>query len=310
MESLYYRFLNHYQGSYTSKVLTEAIQLLFDLWPYLLAGIAITTLIKLYLPGNRLSGILMAKRNLSIPLASLLGVISPLGSYVLIPLSAALFRTGIPFPVLMALLVSSPLIDPNLFILTNGALGIEMAVARLIAAFLIGILAGYVTAFLMDRKWFIPALSGKKEPGDRWLAPTDVKPDLKTFGKSFFKMTLYIGKFFLLAILLAAAIKIFTPPNLMLRIFRDNTFLSILFSTSAGIPFYVCGGAAIPVVMELANLGLSKGAILAFFISGPVTKLSNLVLIAALYKKNVLVSYITIGIAGAILAGLLFQWLG
>ena len=77
-------------------------------------------------------------KNMSILLAAAIGVVAPLGSYVVIPLSASLFLLGTPLPVLMALLVASPLIDPNLFILTAGAFGYKLALARMTAAFFLG----------------------------------------------------------------------------------------------------------------------------------------------------------------------------
>ena len=137
LKSLFYNFLNHYEGSYTKRVLEEALILLGDLWPYLVLGIIATSLIKLYISKNKITEFFQNRKNLSIVLAALIGVISPLGSYIIIPLSAALFLMGTPLPVLISLLMSSPLINPNLFLLTAGAFGYEMAVLRLLSALLL-----------------------------------------------------------------------------------------------------------------------------------------------------------------------------
>ena len=81
----------------------------------------------------------------------------------------------------------------------------------------------------------------------------------------------------------------------------------MVLTTAAGVPFYVCGGAAIPVVQSLAELGMSKGAVLAFFISGPVTKVSNLVILGAAFKSRLLAWYLLAGIGGALLLGMLYN---
>ncbi len=308
-KSLFYNFLNHYEGSYTKKVLEEALILLGDLWPYLVLGIIATSLIKLYISKTKITEFFQNRKNLSIILAALIGVVSPLGSYVVIPLSAALFLMGTPLPVLISLLISSPLINPNLFLLTAGAFGYEMAVLRLLSAFLLGIAAGYFTLWLIKIKYIHPeiALNKNNHPNIAPYEPSNNKSLAKKFGFEIYKMTIYISKYFFLGILLAATIKILVPPNLMIKLFRGNNFLSVLFSTGAGIPFYVCGGAAIPVVQQLADLGMNKGAVLAFFISGPVTRISNLVLVRTVFSPRVFVFYLSVSIFGAFLFGLIYS---
>ncbi len=309
LESLFYGFIEHYEGSYTKKVLEEALNLLVNLWPYLVSGIFATSLIKLFISKNRISGFFQNRKNISIILAALIGVISPLGSYVIIPFSAALFLMGTPLPVLMALLISSPLIDPNLFLLTAGAFGYEMAVLRLLSAFLLGVCAGYISLWLINLKFINPELAVNKNNNyNNASSRKQGKGSLShEFGTELYKMTIYISKYFFLGILLAAIIKILMPPNLMIKVFNGNNFLSVLFSTGAGIPFYVCGGAAIPVVQQLADLGMSKGAVLAFFISGPVTKISNLVLVKTAFSSRIFLFYLSVSFAGAFLFGLLYN---
>ncbi|MBN2523954.1 MAG: permease [Bacteroidales bacterium] len=309
MEDLYFRLLNHYQGSYTKQVIDESFILLSNLWPYLVIGIIATTGIKIYLTKDRIAGFLYQRKKVPILIASLTGIVSPLGSYIVIPLSAALFTMGVPLPVLMALLVSSPLIDPNLFVLTTGAFGIEMALVRLISAFLLGLAAGYTTELLIHQKIIKPGAILYSNNSFEQTSINDIsqKPDFKQFIHELYKMARFISKYFFLAILLAAAIRILTPSNLMTKLFQGNDFLSVLFSTGAGIPFYVCGGAAIPVVEQLADLGMSKGAVLAFFISGPVTKVSNLLLMITVFRFRIFLTYLLTGIVGAIILGIIYN---
>jgi len=245
----------------------------------------------------------------SIIVASLLGIVSPLGSYVIIPLSAALYGIGVPLPPLMALMISSPLINPNLFILTAGALGIEMAILRTLSALILGILSGYLTVFMINMKII---KTGNVLRNDTTFIINDdsANKNRNTFSRflvELYKITIYISKYFFLAILIAAVIKIFVNPDYIMRFFGDNNFLSVLITSGAGIPFYVCGGAAIPVVQQLAELGMSKGAVLAFFISGPVTRISNLILINFTFKRAILWNYLLIGIVGACVFGLLYN---
>lgn len=309
--NIFHDLRNHFSLSYTRRILIEALDLLKVLWPYLVAGIILTSLIKIFLTRKQVAEFFHARKNASIFVAAFVGIISPLGSYIAIPMAAALFLIGTPIPVLMAFLVSSPLIDPNLFILTAGAFGYEMAVARTIAAFILGITAGYSTILLLKIRFLNP----DKVVNDEFNKPAFATGQhagkegfIRSYAKELFKMTRYISKFFFLAILLAAAVKILTPPHLMVRLFNGNNFMSVLFSAGAGIPFYTCGGAAIPVVKELADFGMSNGAILAFFISGPVTKISNLVLMQSAFNLRIFLIYLLVGIIGAVLLGLIYNF--
>ena len=305
----YYWFLNIFDNSYTKKILIESWQLLGQLWPYLVIGILLTVLIKLYISKNRLAAFFNRKQRVSIILAALIGVISPLGSYVIIPLSSALFTIGVPLPVLIALLIASPLIDPNLFLLTYGAFGMKMALARTLSAFLLGVFSGYGILWLSKSGAMNNGkiLNSKNNKSVANFINGENKPTLKLFGTELYKMSLYVSKYFFLAILLSAIIKILVSPNYLMRFFNGNEFMSVLLTTAAGVPFYVCGGAAIPVVQQLAQLGLSKGAVLSFFISGPVTKISNLVLMQSAFSTKVFLYYLFCGISGAFLFGILYN---
>lgn len=309
MESLYHKFLNHYLGSHTKLIIDESIVLFLNLWVYLVIGIILTSLIKMYLNKDQVAGFLQRKNNISITVAALIGIVSPLGSYIVIPLSAALFALGVPLPLLMALLVSSPLIDPNLFFLTAGAFGFEIAFARVVAAFLLGLLAGYTTRWLLttQKLQLTSILNNEATSTSIIVSDQYTNPTIKKFFNELYRMSRFISKYFFLAILLAALIKILTPPDLMIKIFGQKSFLSVILSTGAGIPFYVCGGAAIPVVEQLADLGMSKGAVLAFFISGPVTKISNLIVMNAIFRMKVFILYLTVGICGAMIFGLIYN---
>jgi len=310
IERAYYWFLHHFDFSYTKRILLESVDLLAMLWPYLVGGIILSTLIYLYLSKQYIASLFSRRgKHLSIFMAAFIGILSPVGSYVLIPLSAALVAIGVPLPVLMALMVSSPLINPNLFLLTAGSMGMEMALMRVLSAFFLGLSAGYLTQLTIKTGWIKAetiinsgsSYSMKSFPIDR------PKKNLKLFLTELWKMTRWIGRYFFWAILLAAAIKILINPVYFGRLFGSNPFLSVLATTAAGVPFYVCGGAAIPVVEQLAELGLSKGAALAFFISGPITKISNLIILGAVFNRKVLWVYLFLGLMGAVLMGILYD---
>jgi len=290
---LYYRFLQ----SHTWRVLEQAYVLVLQLLPYLVVSILLSTIIKQYTTADNLKRYLSGKNvHLSIVLAALLGIVSPLGSYVVIPLAAALLVAGLPLAPVVTFMVSSPLINPGLFMLTVGALGMEMAVMRVLSAFVLGISAGMITQHLLQP---METVVKKLPDGD---ASKLIKK--RTFLNEALAYTKYISKYFFIGIFIAAFTKVFIPVAWLSTMLGSNHVISIFAATLAGVPFYTCGGAELPVIQQLADLG----AILAYFISGPATKVATVVLIISVFRKEIVYLYFSVSIIGAILMGLLYHY--
>lgn len=295
---LHYRFLQ----SHTWRVLEQVYALILQLLPYLLVSILLSTIIKQYTTAENLKRYLSGRNiPLSIVLAALLGIVSPLGSYVVIPLSAALLLAGLPLAPVVTFMVSSPLINPGLFLLTVGALGMEMAVMRVLSALALGISAGVITQYVLS----LSTSAVKNSPaGD-----ASILIKKRTFLNEALAYTKYISKYFFIGIVIAALTKVFIPVSWLSVVLGSNHVVSILAATLAGVPFYTCGGAELPVIQQLADFGADKGAILAYFISGPATKVATVVLILSVFKKQIVYLYFSVSILGAILMGLLYHYI-
>ncbi len=315
---LYYRFLN----SYTRQVIDEIITLLIQLLPYVIAGTFVTVIIKRYISAETFKKFISGKNIiLSIIVAALLGIVSPLGSYVVIPLSAALVMAGLPLAPVIAFAVSSPLINPNLIILTAGALGTEMAVMRCVSAFVLGVSAGLITQMLIKNdnigirvdvetttKSNSSVVDGKSNDIKRVNNNASTLIVRRPFWVETWKHTKYISKHFSVGILVAALTKVLIPVALVSDYLGSEHVFSVFLATLAGVPFYTCGGAAIPVVQQLAELGADKGAILAFFISGPGTKIANIAVMVSVFKKGVVYIYFLVSLIGALVMGLIYHY--
>jgi uncharacterized membrane protein YraQ (UPF0718 family) len=299
------------EGTYTQHILFSAWSFFARLWPFVVAGIIGSALLSVVIPKEKIRSVFEDRGAVSIVLASGIGLISPFGAYSTIPLCAALMMAGIPPAPLVAFLVSSPLMNPNLFFITSGALGFEMAILRAVSALVLGLAAGGTTQFLVsfnraERHWFGLMPSQHVE---RIFSPEKRERDKARFHSAFTRevvtMSRFVGRYLLPSILLASVIGVCVPPIFISRILGSGNFLSVLVATGAGVPLYVCGGAAIPVVQELHSLGMSKGAMMAFFIAGPATKLSTLIALKAVFRTPFFLIYITVTIVGALVIGYL-----
>jgi uncharacterized membrane protein YraQ (UPF0718 family) len=105
--------------------------------------------------------------------------------------------------------------------------------------------------------------------------------------------------------ILAALFQVFLPSDAFDFIFRSNRGLSVLFAASLGVPAYYCGGGTIPLINMWMLEGMSPGSAVAFMITGPATKLTNLTAVKAIMPAWSFALYITYNIAFAVLSGII-----
>jgi uncharacterized membrane protein YraQ (UPF0718 family) len=173
----------------------------------------------------------------------------------------------------------------------------EMALARTVAAFLLGLTAG-VIVMKLPRKLFAPL----PQPT---LAESPTRN--RTLASDLYRNAVYVGKYFSIALLLSAAVKALIPPEAIARILGGESSTSTLIAIGMGIPFYSCGGAAIPFMQTLMSLGMGKGATLAFFIAGPATKVETLYAFKTLLGVRVLTFYLSLAFVFSYAAGLVYS---
>lgn len=300
----FFKFLSaKFFHSYTYSTAIDSWELFKELWLYLLVGVILTAIFQAFINKKKLSDWVKSHSHLSIIGSAAFGVISPLGTYVCIPMAGSLYAAGTPLAPLMAFIVASPILNPTIFILTAGAFGNEMAIVRLVSGIILGVSAGYTFYFLGNRVGKIP----NREEIKPEISNTNNLSRWQKFLKEFKGTTIYMSKYFSIAIVIAAAIKNMVSTEQVEWLLGNGSLLSVIFAAGAGIPLYSCGGAAIPVLYQLAELGMKKGAVLAFFISGPSTRLSNLVILKSIFNWRILSICLGIVLIGSILLGYLYN---
>jgi len=297
-------FSSRFFHSYTYNILIDSWGLFKGLWLYLIIGIFLTALFQAFLDKQKLSEWVKRNSHISIIGAAAFGVISPLGTYICLPMAGSLYRKGTPLAPLIAFLVASPILNPTIFMLTVGAFSYEMAFVRLFTGILLGVIGGYLFMYLGDRVGKISmeeiaVMNKKKDAVKRTL--------IQKFLREFKGSSLYMLKYFSIAIVIAAAIKNLITNEQVDWMLGSGSFMSVVFAAGAGIPLYSCGGAAIPVLYQLSELGMTKGAILAFFISGPSTRVSNLVILKSVFNLRILIIYLSLVLLGAISFGFIYN---
>ena len=85
----------------------------------------------------------------------------------------------------------------------------------------------------------------------------------------------------------------------------------IVAATFVGVPAYLNGYAALPLVSGLVGQGMAPGAGLAFLVAGGVTSLPAALAVFALVRRPVFALYIGLALSGSLASGLAYQaWAG
>ncbi len=77
-----------------------------------------------------------------------------------------------------------------------------------------------------------------------------------------------------------------------------------------GVPAYLNGFAAVPLMGELMSMGMAPGAALAFLVAGGVTSLPAAMAVFALVRAPVFLWYLAVSLTGSLAIGFAYQgWL-
>lgn len=295
----------------------DSLRFMIDafLWilPFLLVSVVVAAWIKAA-GADRLIGAAVSRAALpAIVIAAAAGAFSPFCSCGVVPLIAALLAAGVPLPAVMAFWIASPIMDPEMFVLMWAAIGLELAVAKAVAAFALGLLGGLATLALTRGGLFRDPLkvrSGCGGCGSTALAPAALRWNVwrdaerrSTFTAEAGAVGLFLAKWLLLAFAIESLMAAWIPAEVIASRLGGDSAAAIPFAVAIGVPAYLNGYAAIPLVGELLAKGMAPGAGLAFLVAGGVTSLPAAMAVFSLVRAPIFLWYLTISLVGSLAVG-------
>lgn len=121
--------------------------------PYLALSIPLAVLLKRTGAADKIRKGLSANPYLAVLMATLVGALSPFCSCGVIPIITALLLGGVPLAPVMSFWLASPSMDPEIFVLSVGSIGWELAIWRLVATFVMSLGGGLVILLLEKKGW-------------------------------------------------------------------------------------------------------------------------------------------------------------
>ncbi len=286
--------------------------------PLVIPGIVISAWVNASGAGGRIREAFDGNQARAILMASMIGAITPVCGAAVLPLMAGLLASGVPLAPVMAFWLSSPVTDPAMFSLTAATLGFQFAIAKTIAALMLGIFGGTACAIISSRQWVqsplresgLAATLGQQAPCTSshieyafWRDATR----RQQFKRELWAMTKLIVICIGFAFAAEYQMQAYLDPEALASYVGKQSQWAIPLAVLVGSPAYLDGYAALPLTRGLIDHGMSQGAAMAFLVSGSVVSIWGAIAIFPVLRVKPFLLYLTLAAIGSLTVGWLYD---
>ncbi|GBE12186.1 putative permease [bacterium BMS3Abin13] len=301
--------------SFIIEVFSASWALFSDASVYILFGIAVGGLLKMFLSTEYVVRHLGSGRYRSVFKAALFGIPIPLCSCGVLPAAASLKKQGANNGATTAFLISTPESGVDSIAITYALLDPIMTVARPIAAFCSALAAGLMENFFNPPQPMLVMPGASSCPVDNCCDGIDCDPAEHRRHHNLFEKIraglVYaagdlwgdLAGWFFVGILLAGLITTLVPDNLVSG-YLGGGLHSMLLMLAVGIPLYICATASTPIAAALILKGVSPGTALVFLLVGPATNMASISVLTGLLGKRATARYLAAIATVSVLCGL------
>jgi uncharacterized protein len=314
--------------------------LVAEMAPYLLFGFAVAGILHILIRPEQVQR-LLGKPGLGAVLkACLLGVPMPLCSCAVIPVAASLRKSGASRGATAAFLSSTPQTGVDSILATYAFMGGLFTVVRVAAAFVCGIVSGFLVELFCNGESKetplgvgaglsldpngLSSLGSRDQPSPTFSTFTLASPEqsapesdccvtpsskpglAEALRYGFVNLPADLAVALTIGLILAGLITSLLPPDLISGSFSSGP-VAFLLTTVISLPLYVCATASIPMAYALMAAGLSPGAALIFLITGPATNTATIVTVWKMLGRKATLIYLGSLLVVSWLAGGLFN---
>ncbi|MDI6709091.1 MAG: permease [Thermoanaerobacterales bacterium] len=271
-------------------------------------------LLQEFIPPERIKSILeRQRRGVGNFIGAALGAVTPFCSCSTIPILIGLLNGGAPFGTAMSFLIASPLLNPVIIMLLLALLGLKVTAMYSVITF-----AGSVaTGVLWERLGLAADFKGAGQPapasccGEAQLislgAPQDLRAKLRRSLQGAMDLFRQVFWYLLLGAAIGALIYGFVPERLVVWAAGPQNPLAIPVAALIGIPMYLRAETIIPISAVLIGKGISLGAVVALIIGGAGASIPEVLLLASIFRRRLVVAFVTTVLTVAVAAGYLVE---
>lgn len=278
-------------------ILSNSITVLCKMSPYLLLGFLVAGILYVAIPQTVIEEYLgKVRRFRSVINAALVGIPLPLCSCSVIPVVTSLRQRGASKGATISFLLSAPQTGVDSFIVTLGALGPVIAVFRVIAALVSGVIGGLMVELLVGSDTEQNSAPFCEECCHSAKNQKSIDKFTQAMNYGFVFMPRQLAVPIVAGAVIAAIITIIVPASFVEK-YIGTGIIGMLITMVFGMSMYVCATGSVPIAGALLAKGASAGAIFVFLMVGPATNAATITVIWKLLgTRNALIYLISLAV--------------
>ena len=240
-------------------------------------------------------------------IAALLGTVTSFCSCSSIPLFMGFTTAGLPLGVTFSFLISSPMVDFASLILLTSIFGWKIAIAYVVLGLIVAIAGGTIIEHLHMEDQVADFIRNGKSvclAEEKLSQKQRLISALHSVSDTLKKVFPYI----LLSVAVGAIIHNWIPEDWIVSLLGKKNPLGVILAVFAGIPMYADIFGCISISESLLMKGALLGVVLSFMMAVTTLSLPSLIMLKKAIKTKLLVTFVSICVAGIILVGYFFNF--
>lgn len=271
-------------------------------------------LLQEYIPAEKIESVLGGKRYplVNNVLGAGFGALTPFCSCSTIPIALGLLNARAQFGAVMSFLVASPLLNPVILSLLALLLGMKTAVIYFAIVFPASVLIGDIWQRLglasEVKDVMIKQNCCSSEAALSAQGSQKYYKIISAFWSAWFLFKQMLP-WLIVGAGIGAFIYGFIPEDFIVQIAGPNNPIAIPVAALIGIPMYIRTETMLPISNVLLSKGMGIGAVMALIIGGSGASIPEISLLAAIFKRKLVITFVLTVFIVASLAGILFSLL-
>ncbi|MFA8436744.1 MAG: permease [Marinifilaceae bacterium] len=295
-----------------TKTLGNFIFITLELFILFIAITAIIEFIMMHVNQNKLQKLFAGKGIIGNIAAATFGAVTPFCACSTIPMTVGFLNAKVPFGSVMSFLISSPLLNPIIVAMLAATVGVTNAAIYFALSFTLAVFFG----FALEKLGFHQHVKSVKVSGGAHsvMDGIDSRRSLSVGQK--IGLSLKAGwdslrpilPYLFAGVAVGAAIYGYLPEGETIAKYagKENIF-AVPMASIIGIPLYIRAETAIPIAMSLISKGVGMGTAIALIIGGAGMAIPEMTMLAKIFKKKLLISFIGVIFLVAVITGYAFN---
>lgn len=300
-------------------------ELFKELWLYFLLGLVISALIQEFISTKKLLEYFGGNDFASLLRATTAGLLVSVCSCGAIPIAAMLRQRGASTASALTFLLAAPWGGLLHVVLISGFIGIKNTIILLIFSLLTALIVGLILAKFENKKVIETGAPKKHKKNERVLCVECVdveqlrlKHENENLSKRIFycipqniwQIFKYVGKYILIGLFIAAALKAFVPSDLVTKYLgNEGRFMPVLIAVPLSAILELASEGLAVLGGQLYQLGASLGVVFVIMMVGVTTDITELSMIYGKFGKKCAIAYLITATTIAILFALIINFI-